>query len=59
MASTAAAGESQQTRVASLDVLPASTIHGIDGILSGAFATAKRWDWVERNPTEAAKPPRS
>jgi integrase len=34
-----------------------STIHGIDSILSGAFATARRWDWVERNPTEAAKPP--
>jgi integrase len=34
-----------------------STIHGIHGILSGAFATARRWEWMDRNPAEAAKPP--
>jgi integrase/DNA-binding transcriptional regulator YhcF (GntR family) len=34
-----------------------STIHGIDGILSGAFAMAQRWEWIDRNPTDSAKPP--
>jgi integrase len=34
-----------------------STIHGIHGILSGAFATAQRWEWPDRNPAEAARPP--
>jgi integrase len=34
-----------------------STIHGIHGILSGAFAMAQRWEWLDRNPAESAKPP--
>ncbi len=34
-----------------------STIRGIHGILSGAFAAAQRWEWTDRNPTESAKPP--
>jgi integrase/DNA-binding transcriptional regulator YhcF (GntR family) len=34
-----------------------STIRGIHGILSGAFAAAQRWEWTDRNPAEAAKPP--
>jgi hypothetical protein len=33
-----------------------STIRGIHGILSGAFA-AQRWEWTDRNPAESAKPP--
>jgi integrase len=34
-----------------------NTIRGIHNILSGAFATAQRWDWADRNPAESAKPP--
>ena len=30
------------------------TIRNIHSILSGAFATAKRWDWIDWNPTESA-----
>jgi integrase len=37
--------------------LQANTIRGIHGILSGAFAAAQRWDWVDRNPAESARPP--
>jgi integrase len=33
------------------------TIRNIHSILSGAFATAKRWEWVDWNPAESAKPP--
>jgi integrase len=34
-----------------------STIHGIHSILSGAFDAAQRWEWVDFNPAESAKPP--
>jgi integrase/DNA-binding transcriptional regulator YhcF (GntR family) len=34
-----------------------STIRGVHGILSGAFAAAQRWEWTDRNPAESAKPP--
>ena len=34
-----------------------NTIRGIQGILSGAFAAAQRWEWTDRNPAESAKPP--
>jgi hypothetical protein len=34
-----------------------STIRGIHGILSGAFAAAQRWEWTDRNPAKSAKPP--
>jgi integrase len=34
-----------------------STIRGIHAILSGAFDAAKRWEWVDFNPAESAKPP--
>jgi len=34
-----------------------STIHGIHSILSGAFEAAQRWEWVDFNPAESAKPP--
>jgi integrase len=34
-----------------------STIHGIHSILSGAFEAALRWEWVDFNPAESAKPP--
>lgn len=37
--------------------LTAKTIRNIHSILSGAFATAKRWEWIAWNPTESAKPP--
>jgi integrase len=37
--------------------MKASTIRGIHGILSGAFAAAQRWEWTDRNPAESAKPP--
>ncbi len=33
------------------------TIRNIHSILSGAFATAKRWEWIDSNPAESAKPP--
>jgi integrase len=34
-----------------------STIHTIHSILSGAFEAAERWEWVDHNPAESAKPP--
>jgi integrase len=34
-----------------------STIHAIHSILSGAFEAAERWEWVDFNPAESAKPP--
>jgi integrase len=34
-----------------------STIHGIHSILSGAFEAAQRWEWVDFNPADSAKPP--
>ena len=37
--------------------MKAKTIRNIHSILSGAFATAKRWDWIDWNPAESAKPP--
>jgi DNA-binding transcriptional regulator YhcF (GntR family) len=33
------------------------TIRNIHSILSGAFAAAERWEWIDRNPAESAKPP--
>jgi integrase len=37
--------------------LTAKTIRNIHSILSGAFAAAKRWEWIAWNPAESAKPP--
>jgi DNA-binding transcriptional regulator YhcF (GntR family) len=37
--------------------MTAKTIRNIHSILSGAFATAKRWEWIAWNPAESAKPP--
>ena len=37
--------------------LTAKTIRNIHSILSGAFSTAKRWEWIAWNPAESAKPP--
>ena len=37
--------------------MTAKTIRNIHTILSGAFATAKRWEWIAWNPAESAKPP--
>lgn len=37
--------------------MTAKTIRNIHSILSGAFAAAKRWDWIAWNPAESAKPP--
>jgi len=34
-----------------------STIRGIHSILSGAFEAAERWEWVDRNPADSARPP--
>ncbi len=34
-----------------------NTIRGIHSILSGAFAAAQRWEWIDRNPAESAKAP--
>ena len=34
-----------------------STIHNIHSILSGAFEAAQRWEWVDRNPADSARPP--
>jgi hypothetical protein len=34
------------------------TIRNIHSILSGAFAAAVRWEWIDRNPAESAKPPK-
>jgi hypothetical protein len=36
--------------------LTAKTVRNIHSILSGAFATAKRWEWIAGNPAESAKP---
>jgi len=33
------------------------TIRNIHSILSGAFAAAKRWEWIDWNPAESARPP--
>ncbi|MGH3283293.1 MAG: tyrosine-type recombinase/integrase [Streptosporangiaceae bacterium] len=33
------------------------TIRNIHSLLSGAFATAKRWEWIAWNPAESARPP--
>jgi DNA-binding transcriptional regulator YhcF (GntR family) len=37
--------------------LTAKTIRNIHNILSGAFSTAERWEWIAWNPAESAKPP--
>ena len=37
--------------------LTAKTIRNIHSILSGAFSTAERWEWIAWNPAESAKPP--
>jgi len=37
--------------------LTAKTIRNVHSILSGAFATAKRREWIAWNPAESAKPP--
>ena len=37
--------------------LTAKTIRNIHSILSGAFATAKQWEWIAWNPAESAKLP--
>jgi integrase len=39
--------------------MSAATIRQIHAILSGAFATAVRWEWIERNPAASAKLPRA
>jgi integrase len=39
--------------------MSAATIRQIHAILSGAFATAVRWEWIERNPAKTAKLPRT
>jgi DNA-binding transcriptional regulator YhcF (GntR family) len=37
--------------------MTAKTIRNIHSILSGAFTTARRWEWIAWNPAESAKPP--
>ena len=37
--------------------MAAKTIRNMHSILSGAFATAKRWEWIAWNPAESARPP--
>ena len=37
--------------------MTAKTIRNIHSILSGAFATARRWEWIAWNPAESAKLP--
>jgi len=37
--------------------MTAKTIRNVHSILSGAFATAERWEWIAWNPAESAKPP--
>jgi integrase len=39
--------------------MTAKTIRNVHSILSSAFATAKRWEWIAWNPAESAKPPAS
>jgi hypothetical protein len=34
-----------------------NTIRQIHSILSGAFDTARRWEWADFNPADSAKPP--
>ena len=36
--------------------MKAKTIRNIHSILSGAFATAKRWDWIDWNPRNPPSP---
>ena len=36
--------------------LTAKTIRNIHSILSGAFSTAERWEWISWNPAESAMP---
>jgi DNA-binding transcriptional regulator YhcF (GntR family) len=37
--------------------LTAKTIRNIHSILSGAFSTAERWEWIAWNAAQSAKPP--
>jgi len=37
--------------------MKAGTIRQIHSILSGAFGTAQRWEWTDRNPADSARPP--
>ena len=37
--------------------LTAKTIRNIHSILSGAFSTAERWEWIAWNPAVSARPP--
>jgi len=37
--------------------MAAKTVRNIHSILSGAFATARRWEWIDWNPAESAKLP--
>ena len=39
--------------------MTAKTVRNIHSILSGAFATAVRWEWIDRNPAESAKLPKT
>jgi DNA-binding transcriptional regulator YhcF (GntR family) len=39
--------------------MSAATVRQIHAILSGAFATAVRWEWIDRNPAATAKLPRT
>jgi integrase len=36
-----------------------ATVKQIHAILSGAFGTAVRWEWIERNPASSAKLPKA
>jgi integrase len=38
--------------------MQANTIRGIHSVLSGAFAAADRWGWIDRNPAEVVHPER-
>jgi integrase len=37
--------------------MKAGTIRQVHSILSGAFDTAQRWEWTDRNPADSARPP--
>jgi integrase len=39
--------------------MSARTIRQIHAILSGAFAAAVRWEWIDRNPAGSAKLPKA
>jgi integrase len=39
--------------------MSARTIRQIHSILSGAFTTAIRWEWIERNPAKSARLPKA